>query len=455
MSYLLVLALVSLGVPLALSLSRRVDTEVRSQARSQADVVAISASAAIAPPELDDLNRLAHTAGAAIGGRIVIVDRVGRALADSAGSASLGLGYESRPEVAAALSGRRVQDRRRSRTLDAELLVTAVPVVRNGRPVGAVRVTQSVEAVRKAVRSNVLGLVGLGVSVLVLGFVVALVLARQLSGPMVRLRAAAQRVAEGDLTTTARVEGPAEQRELARAFNAMTARVARALAAQESFVADASHQLRTPLTGVRLRIEEARAGRLPEAAERHLRAATGELDRMAHVIDELLLLSRTGERDAPGEPLELVGVADAACGRWTAAAAERGQSLTLEARVDSAEVWCARSDLDRALDAVIENALRYSPDGSAVTVRVTAGAIEVLDQGPGLSDADSEAVFERFRRGEAARGGGVPGTGLGLTIALEMMRRWGGEATLENAPGGGARARLSLPLFTGSLPAGA
>lgn len=445
------LALVSLGVPLALSLSRRVDTEVRSQARSQADVVAISASAAIVPPEIPDLQRLASTAGKAVGGRVLIVDAAGRALADSAGGGSRGLEFRTRPEVAAALGGRHVQDRRHSETLGEELLVTAAPVIRDGRPAGAVRITQSVDAVRRAVRGNVLGLAGLAGAVLVFGLVIAAVLARQLAGPMIRLRAAAQRVADGDLGSRARVEGAAEQRELARAFNAMTERVARALAAQEEFVADASHQLRTPLTGMRLRIEEARAQRLPPDAARHLEAATDELDRLAHVIDELLLLSRTGERDAPGDLLDLLEVAADARARWTATAIRRQQSLVLVPVATEAPVLCAQRDLARTIDAVLDNALRYSPPGTTVTLRVGATFVEVLDEGPGVPPGERETVFERFRRGAAGRRGPA-GTGLGLAIAREMMRRWEGDVQLDGAPGGGTRVRIELPPFAGSLP---
>ena len=114
-------------------------------------------------------------------------------------------------------------------------------------------------------------------------------------------------------------------------------------------------------------------------------------------------------------------------------------------------MWCARADVERALDAVIENAIRYGAGGRTVTIRAVDSAIEVLDEGIVLADGEEDEVFERFYRGSAGRSG-PSGTGLGLPIARELMRCWHGDAELDNRPGGGARATLRLPPFTGTLP---
>ena len=100
-------------------------------------------------------------------------------------------------------------------------------------------------------------------------------------------------------------------------------------------------------------------------------------------------------------------------------------------------------DLDRALDALVENALRYSPPGSAVEIEVRPGRVQVLDAGPGLAPGEDEQVFERFHRGRAGRGGPA-GTGLGLPIARELMRRWDARVWLENRTEGGARAVIAF-----------
>ncbi|HEX5928284.1 MAG TPA: ATP-binding protein [Solirubrobacterales bacterium] len=429
-------------MPLALSFRDRVDSEVRSQASSQAEVVATSAAELLAPPQPRVLDRVARVSAASVRGRVIVVDARGRLLADSAGTRA-GAGYADRPEVAAALAGRSEQISRRSQTLDAEILATAVPVRRGGRTVGAVRVTQSVDAVDDAVRTSILDVAALTAVVLALGMIAGALIAQQIARPIRRLDDTAQRVAEGDLDAVAPVEGSTEQRSLARSFNEMTVRLKRLLGVQKDFVADASHQLRTPLTGVRLRLEglsERFGGDREVKAEAD--AAMREIDRLSAIVDELLILSRAGEREVPGEPVDLRSAARRAAERWEATAAERGVGIEVDAPRE-ASAWCGRSDLDRSIDVLVENAVLYSPPGSTVTIAAAPERIEVCDEGPGLVPGEEEVVFERFSRGSAGHRG-PNGTGLGLPIARELSRQWGGDVTLANRERGGLRAVIRL-----------
>jgi signal transduction histidine kinase len=447
LGYLVALVIVAFAVPLALNLRDRVGSEVRADARTQADVLAAGAGRLIVDRDRDALGELAERVGEAARARVVIVDAAGRIQADTSGPAAIGVDFSSRPELGAALAGDPFQDQRYSDTLRRDILATATPVFDAGRVVGAVRLTQSVEAVNDATRRTVLGIAAVGLAVLLAALVAAYLLARGITRPIERLGAAADRIASGDLDARAPVEGSREQRSLARSFNVMTERLARALRAQTEFVADASHQLRTPLTGLRLRIEEARASDGAAERARHLDAGLGELDRMSHMIDDLLVLSRTGEREGQGEEIDLAEAAADARRRWERTAA--AHEIALAAEHDGAgHAWASRADLDRAVDAVVENAIHYTPAGGHVTIRATTDAIEVLDDGPGLAAGEADDVFARFHRGRAGRGGAAPGTGLGLPIARELMRAWGGDATLANRPEGGTRATL----FAGSFP---
>jgi two-component system, OmpR family, sensor kinase len=437
----LVLAIVALEVPLIISLRDRVDGEVRSQARSQANFLATAID--LAPARRAELERVTADIARQVRGRVIVVGANGRLLTDSSGSERVGVDYSrSRPEIASALADRAYQQRRSSATLGQEILATAVPVKVRGRVVGAVRITQGVKAVGRATRRATLGLIAIGLLVLVLGLAAGAVIARQVAGPVDRLDRAVRRVADGDLTARAKVEGSAEQQRLARAFNDMTARLERLLASQREFVADASHQLRTPLSGLRLRLEEARAATPDPGAHEEIDAGLRELDRLSAIVSELLVLSHAGEVDAPPEPVDLEDAAHRAAARWDGA--DDGRVL---ADGGAAEGFCPRADLDRALDALVENALRYG--NGEVVVRSAPGALEVLDRGPGLAADELAAVFERFHRGHAGRSGPA-GTGLGLPIARELARRWGGEVTLANRDGGGVRAVVTVPPFPGA-----
>ena len=180
----------------------------------------------------------------------------------------------------------------------------------------------------------------------------------------------------------------------------------------------------------------------PRAAE--LDAALAECDRLAAIVKELLVLSRAGEREMPAEVIDVEAGVDQAVGRWRKAAADAGVELAHGRNGARPRCVCSRSDFDRVLDSVIENAVLYSPPGSDVEVRTTPERIEVLDRGPCLVPGEEEAVFERFHRGRAGRQG-RPGTGLGLSIARELATAWGGQVTIGNRAGGGARAVITLP----------
>jgi signal transduction histidine kinase len=453
-AYVLVLVIVALMVPLALNLSRRVDAEIRSEAQGQAQLLAAFAAGRL--DNRSELDRLVANASRDLGGRVIVVGPAppGRLLADSAGAGLRSTPYASRPEIADALRGEAAQGERHSDSLDADILFTAVPVLSEGRPAGAVRVTQSVDAVEDEVRSDVVALVGVGIIALALGLGVAWLLAGSLARPLRGLAATARRVAGGDLDARAPVTGSSEQREVAGAFNDMTGRLARALRAQREFVANASHQLRTPLTGLRLRLEAAAVKARDPELERDLAAAERETERLANLLTELLTLARERERPEP-EELSLAAVAEAALERWEGPAERSGHRLA--ARGEGAPTVSATdADLAVILDNLVENALGYSPAGTDVTiewgVEREIARLAVLDEGPGIAPEERERAFERFYRGEASRAG-TPGTGLGLSVVEALARRWDGSAVLEGRPEGGTRAEVRLQLRPSAAPA--
>ncbi len=447
-AYVLLLIIVALEVPLGLNLARRIDAEVKNEAASQAFIVAAGASGRMG--DLQELGKLARDSASDLGARVIVVGRGGRLLVDSGDPSPPRVQYATaaRPELQAALAGGRAQGERHSDTLGKDLLYTAVPVTNQGNVVGVVRVTQSLGAVHAKIRRGVLALVAIGAFALVVGLALAWFLADSLSKPLRSLASTARRVEAGDLEARAEVAGPTEQREVSTAFNDMAERLGLVLAAQREFVADASHQLRTPLTGLRLRLESARmkAERGADAAP-ELEAAEREVERLARLLTSLLTLAREGDKPGASRPVSLAHAAERAYERWTATAEEEGRELELVGDAD-ATISASEEDLAILLDNLIENALRYSPSRVAVDWGRDGKEawLAVLDEGSGLAPGEEAALFERFARGSA--GSNRSGTGLGLAIVQTLARRWRGSASLANRPEGGIRAEVRFPAAT-------
>ncbi len=444
-SYVLALTMIAFAIPLSHVVTERIRGEVRGQSRTQAQLLSavatggVTSQGQVRAAARADLQRAVDAAARITRGRVIVVNRQGALELDSAQpGAARGTAYRSRPEIAAALRGALAQEQRTSSSLRRPILVTALPVVdARGRAVGAVRVSQDVHAISRALWRGRVAVVGLATLVFALGFVVALVLARRLAWPIVELRKAARAVADGDMTALAPERGSREQVEVARTFNEMTGRLDRTLTAQQQFVANASHQLRTPLTGVRLRIEEAAHG-VNDAAAAHLEAAMQEVDRLSTTIDDLLRLSRVDERPQTSRPVELAGLLDEVAAHH-ADAARRGGRVIEVVSTDAGVVLADPGDLAQILDTFVENALRYG-DGP-IELRATGPVITVADRGPGLAPGEEDGrLLERFRRGAASRG--HSGTGLGLAIADALAQRWGLRISLSSREGGGAIATL-------------
>lgn len=454
-AYVLVIAIVVLEVPLVLNISRRVDAEVKAESSGQAQLIATSASDQLRRQRA--LQQLVNRSAKALGGRVAIFGADGNLVVDSAGTGLLGTSYADRPEVAAALAGENSQGTRQSTSLDEELLFTAVPLLRNGRNVGAVRVTQSVDAVNGQVRDDALALIGVGVAALLLGLGVAWLISALLARPLGSLAATARAVTGGDLEARAPETGSKENREVAQAFNEMTSRLHSSLAAQRDFIGNASHQLRTPLTALQLRLEAAgERSDEPRVAD-ELRAAEREVERLSALLANLLTLATAGQEPPQPVPTNLAECARAAGERWRAEI-ERGHRLALGGE-GAPVAHSSPEEVGIVLDNLIENAIDYSPRGGTIEIvwgrRPSVGRprdtrhgrgpafIAVIDEGPGLREDELEDVRRRFFRGSA--GIGKPGTGLGLAIAELLAQRWGGTLELTNEATRGLRAELSLP----------
>ena len=227
----------------------------------------------------------------------------------------------------------------------------------------------------------------------------------------------------------------------------MADRLTQSLDAQRAFVANASHQLRTPLTGLRLRVEAASMASDDPAVQAELEAAEAETVRLARLITNLLTLASADAPAPPSEPSTWLLRDTQPRSAGSARAEQEGRRVPCAPRGTATGIGNA-DDIATSLDNLIENALAYSPEGSTVTITWGSDGLQafiaVLDEGPGISPDDAAVAFQRFRRG-AARPVGHGGTGLGLAIVGALAARWGGSASLQPRSEGGTRAEIRLP----------
>jgi len=272
--------------------------------------------------------------------------------------------------------------------------------------------------------------------------------ARTALRPVTRLSDTIEHVATTqDLSRRIEVSGDDELARLARRFNEMLAALEASRRAQRQLVADASHELRTPLTSLRTNIEVlARNAEMPaDERESLLGDLVGQLEDLTVLVADLVDLAREEERLAAGlaadDDLEEVRL-DAVVERAVERARRHAPLVQFTTALEPVVVHGVPERLDRAVANLLDNAMKWSPPGQVVEVRVADGEVVVRDHGPGIDRADLPFVFDRFYRAPAARG--VPGSGLGLAIVRQVAEAHGGMVTAEVAEGGGTLLRFSL-----------
>ncbi|MEZ5100880.1 MAG: ATP-binding protein [Thermoleophilia bacterium] len=441
---LIILAI--LEIPLGLSFARTERQNLTALVERDAVSLAAFAEQAMPPapaPEVEKLRRTVSDYLRQTGARVVVVDEAGIAVVDADPPEVGQRRFLTRPEIAAALAGDVETGTRRSDTLGGSFLYVAGPIHSEGEVCGVVRITYPTAAIDARVRRYWLMLAAIAAVALGVCSVVALRFSRATSRPLRGLERAAEAAGGGDLTVRAQVDGPPEVRALATRFNEMVQRLAELRHAQDAFVADASHQLRTPLAAFRLELEHLEREVVGTARER-LRRVDAEAARLGQLVNGLLALARADALQPVAAVVDVSAAIEERVDVWSVVAEERGIDLAGQAPAGLA-ARATPASLEQALDNLIENALVYTPEGSAVTVTATlAGEIaevRVIDSGPGLTDTQKARAFDRFWRA----GAGGDGSGLGLAIVRRLVEADGGTVELLDAPGGGLQAVLRLP----------
>ncbi|MFN8121563.1 MAG: ATP-binding protein [Thermoleophilia bacterium] len=446
-SYLALAAVVLLALEIPLGVIYGRTERQAFESRIERDAVAlasISEDALERGGPYEGLRRVVDRYAAETNSRAVIVDRDGTLLIDTDTARPEGRSFSSRPEIAAALAGRPAVGERRSQTLGQRIVYVAVPSASGGQVHGAVRVSVSAHELDDRVLRYRLALLGIAAVVLAAVAVIGWLLARSVARPLEDLGATASRAGDGDLSVRADEDrGPAEVRELARRFNTSTARLEALVASHRDFVADASHQLRTPLTALRLRLENLERDITPGGRD-DLDGALEEADRLGRLVEGLLTLVRAERVEETAVAADVAETVRERVAAWTPLAEDESVRLEMDVPDGPAMARAVPGSVEQILDNLLDNALLATvPDGEVRVALAREGrwvVLTVADRGPGMTPQQIASAFERFWTTR-----GREGSGLGLAIVEQLAQACGGTAALRPRDGGGLVAEVRLP----------
>jgi signal transduction histidine kinase len=434
---LIAVLLGTVAVPLGLVTAAQQRRDFADETRSAAAAVAN-----VAEERLGDQSNAAalHHVIAALGrtgDRVAVFDSAGRRIDGTAGS----------PAVSAAQrAGGQRAAQPMTYGLDDYLLVL-VPVRKDngGENLGVVALARPTAAVDHRVAVLWTLIAGVALAGLIAAALVAIGLARWVSRPLAQLEGAAERLGDGDLSTRSPHEaGPREVRSLAANFNLMAARLEALVHGHQATMADVSHQLRTPLAALRLRLEFL-AQDSDEQMAAELAGAQEEIGRLSRLVNGLLAVARAENLTAGPVTVPVDALIRSRVHAWRPAAEEQDISLALPV-LETVQARVGEGQLEQILDNLLANALDAVPAGGSVAISVVPrgdrAMISVADNGPGMSAEQKRLAFRRFATISAS------GTGLGLAIVDRLAASNGGSAALSDTHGGGLTVTIDLPAVT-------
>ncbi|MGW7486822.1 sensor histidine kinase [Streptomyces sp. NPDC054786] len=453
---LMLLVLLALEVPFGVVYGRSELSRFSNAAEQGAMTLADVCEEKLERGQAAELPELARNYSRRTGSRVIVADRNGivRTDTDNApATTTVGKDLSAEPDIATALHNQPAIGTRDAPASDGEALFVTVPGSSGADNAVAcvVRTLHPLNSLTEKVHTTwaVLAVVGLGVlaTVAVIGFA----LARSITRPVRALERATAQLADGRLTDPPATDrGPPELRRLTASFTRAATRLQHLLHAQQAFASEASHQLKTPLTSLRLRLENFEP-HLDPSAQNSLDAALGEVERLSRMVQGLLALARLENSAITPEAIDLDAVIADRAAIWTAFAGEQHVDLTVTG-TKAGRVWAVPGALEQIIDNLLSNALRVSPPETAITLATltspTDGGrtpsvteLHVIDEGPGMNETERQRAFDRFWRAADAQ---HDGTGLGLPMVRQLTRAGGGEVTLRPAPSGGLDAIVHL-----------
>lgn len=400
--------------------------------------------------------------GEILSARLTIILRDGRVVCDSDEDSQKMDNHGKRPEILEAYAGKRGTSIRHSDTLDKDMMYVAIPVELDGEIWGVIRTSTPVIPMIDELQAIYFKILVVGMIVAVLAAVISFLIARRINKPLAQMEKGAELFAKGDLDHRLEVPTSEEMATLAEAMNKMAAELSdriktlkRLENVRRDFVANVSHELKTPITAIKGFLETLENGAIedPEDARRFIEIMTRHSDRLQAIIEDLLYLSRI-EQESEKEEIELTVQRIEPVLKAAAAACEQKASehdikisiqcdKTIDARVNERL-------LEQAITNLLDNAIKYSDSGDAVEISCLESSgeirIEVKDQGCGIPIQHQQRIFERFYRVDKARSRALGGTGLGLAIVKHIVMAHGGSVSVVSRPDQGSTFTIHLPV---------
>ena len=437
---------------LYVTLARGLQQSLDNKLRATAEIIAAAARHPLGPgPSLADVDRIMreHFGIKPMGRFVQILDEAGRR-ASNVRNVDVPVSIHTLERAA---KGEAVFETVRLRDGSRLRLVT-VPIMVGGRMLGIVQVGSPLEGIEEALSQLLLILVVAVPLVLVVASLGGSFLANKALKPVDEITKTAKRIGSGDLSQRIHLEEFLDDEigRLASTFNEMIGKLERSFLQIKRFTADASHELKTPLTVLKGEIEVGlKRDRAVEEYKRILSSCLEEVDHMSRIVDDLLTLARAdmGALELRRERVDLGEVAEDVWRSLQRMAEEKGLKFSL-ARDGEVPVWGDRDRLRQLVVNLVDNALKYTPSGGEVVLKVgrqdALALLSVKDTGEGIPPEDQEKVFERFYRVDKARSREKGGTGLGLSICKWIAEAHGGRIWLKSEIGRGSTFTVELPL---------
>ena len=413
---------------------------------------------AVTQADLDELRGVLEQAGSLYGLRIAVADRHGRVVGETRVAPDYAFFGEAFRDRDGAIDFRREGRRPPKRRSESGV----VPIVDGGNEIGTVAFTTAgpsslvrPDPQTSAIVDNVnnfllwAGLASAGAAI-----VISVFLSRRTLSPLRALQSAAERLGAGDLSQRVRIRRDDEVGEMAHTFNAMAEGLERAEEQRRSLMADVAHELRTPLANIQGYVEAMRDG-LVAADDATIDTLHQQVLHLAHLVEDLrlLALAEAGALRLDPQPGRIGEVVRASVEAVRPRADSKGVALAVHEAGELPLVAMDQARIGQVIGNLLENAIQHTPDGGSVTVHTEATEsgvqVSVTDTGLGIPPDQTKLIFERFHRVDPSRARATGGTGLGLTIAKQLVEAHGGTIAAESTPGEGSRFTFELPRATG------